>query len=186
MRDTERGRDIGRGRSRLHAGSPTWDSIPGLQVHAPGQRQALNRWATQGSPQFKLFEGGYRLHSLAPYFSWVPRFPFCFPLTLISQTSPFFFPLLGPFPSSPFFPSISWALNTYCIITNNIINGTPGWLSGWTSAFGPGRDPGVPGLSLTSGELPAWSLLLPLPVSLPLSLSLSLSLPPLSVSLMDK
>ena len=34
MRDTERererGRDTGGGRSRLHAGSPTWDSIPGL------------------------------------------------------------------------------------------------------------------------------------------------------------
>ena len=29
--DRERGRDTGRGRSRLHAGSPTWDSIPGLQ-----------------------------------------------------------------------------------------------------------------------------------------------------------
>ena len=27
MRDTERGRDIGRERSRLHAGSPMWDSI---------------------------------------------------------------------------------------------------------------------------------------------------------------
>ena len=27
----ERGRDIGRGRSRLHAGSLTWDSILGLQ-----------------------------------------------------------------------------------------------------------------------------------------------------------
>ena len=32
MRDTERGRDTGRGRSRLHAGSQTWDLIPGLQV----------------------------------------------------------------------------------------------------------------------------------------------------------
>ena len=31
MRDTERGRDTGRGTSRLHAGSPKWDSIPGLQ-----------------------------------------------------------------------------------------------------------------------------------------------------------
>ena len=30
----ERGRDTGRGRSRLHAGSPTWDSIQGLQDHA--------------------------------------------------------------------------------------------------------------------------------------------------------
>ncbi|KAM8962877.1 guanine deaminase isoform 4-T5 [Lycaon pictus] len=27
-RESERGRDTGRGRSRLHAGSPTWDSIP--------------------------------------------------------------------------------------------------------------------------------------------------------------
>ena len=36
----ERGRDKGGGRSRLHAGSPTWDSIPGLQYHALGQRQA--------------------------------------------------------------------------------------------------------------------------------------------------
>ena len=33
MRDTERGRDTGRGRSRLHAGSPMRDSIPG-----PGSR----------------------------------------------------------------------------------------------------------------------------------------------------
>ena len=32
MRHRERGRDAGRGRSRLHAGSPMWDSIPGLQI----------------------------------------------------------------------------------------------------------------------------------------------------------
>ena len=36
MRGAERGRDTGRERSRLHAGSPTWDSIAGLQDHAPG------------------------------------------------------------------------------------------------------------------------------------------------------
>ena len=35
MRDTEC-TDTGRGRSRLHAGSLTWDSIPGLQDHALG------------------------------------------------------------------------------------------------------------------------------------------------------
>ena len=42
MRDTgrERGRDIGRRRSRLHAGSLMWDSI--LEPLALGQRQALN------------------------------------------------------------------------------------------------------------------------------------------------
>ena len=42
-REREKGRDTGGGRSRLHAGSPIWDLIPGLQDHAPGQRQALNR-----------------------------------------------------------------------------------------------------------------------------------------------
>nr|XP_055162229.1 translation initiation factor IF-2-like isoform X1 [Nyctereutes procyonoides] len=46
MRDThthrERGRDAGRGRSRLHAGSPTWDSIPEPQDHAPSRREMLN------------------------------------------------------------------------------------------------------------------------------------------------
>ena len=35
-RERERGRDTGRGRSRLHAGSPTQDSILGLQDHALG------------------------------------------------------------------------------------------------------------------------------------------------------
>ena len=47
MTDTERGRDPGRGRSRLPAGSSMQDSIPGPQGHAPSRRQALNRRATQ-------------------------------------------------------------------------------------------------------------------------------------------
>ena len=34
MRDPERGRDTSRGRRRLPAGSPMWDSIPGPQDHA--------------------------------------------------------------------------------------------------------------------------------------------------------
>ena len=34
---------LGGERSRLHAGSPMWDSILGLQDHTLGQRQALNR-----------------------------------------------------------------------------------------------------------------------------------------------
>ena len=51
MRDTERerGRDAGRGRSRLPAGSSTWDLIPGSQGHALGWRQSLNHWASQAS-----------------------------------------------------------------------------------------------------------------------------------------
>ena len=48
MRDTEKERErerereaetTGRGKSRLHAVSPTWVSIPGLQDHTPGHRQ---------------------------------------------------------------------------------------------------------------------------------------------------
>ena len=41
-RHTERGRDTGRGRSRLPEGSPIWDSIPGHQDHDLSQRQTLN------------------------------------------------------------------------------------------------------------------------------------------------
>ena len=36
---THRGRDTGRGRNRLHAGSPTWDSILGLQDQVLGCRR---------------------------------------------------------------------------------------------------------------------------------------------------
>ena len=42
----------------------------------------------------------------------------------------------------------------------------------FSAACSPGRDPGDPGSSPTSGSLSVWCLLLPLPVSLPLSLCL--------------
>ena len=44
MRDTEsvRGRDTGRGRSRLHTGSLMQNSIPGLQDHTLGPKAVLN------------------------------------------------------------------------------------------------------------------------------------------------
>ena len=64
MRDTQGGRHTGRGRSRLQAGSPTWDSILGLQGHDLGQRHALNHWATQESPSWLLL-----LHLLAIFSS---------------------------------------------------------------------------------------------------------------------
>ena len=41
-RHTERGRDIGRGRNRLHAGSPLWDLILRLWDHTLRPRQTLN------------------------------------------------------------------------------------------------------------------------------------------------
>ena len=45
MRDTERetGRDIGRGRSRLPARNPMWDSIPDPGITL-SQKQMLNHW----------------------------------------------------------------------------------------------------------------------------------------------
>ena len=51
MRGTERkrSRGTGRERNRLHARSPMWDSIPGLQDHALGGRQAPNHQVTEGS-----------------------------------------------------------------------------------------------------------------------------------------
>ena len=56
-RHTERGRNIGKGESRLHAGSPMWDSIPGLRDHALNQRQTLNRWATEASQEIIFLWG---------------------------------------------------------------------------------------------------------------------------------
>ena len=52
---TQREREKGRQRHRQRekqapcTGTPMWDSIPGLQDRALGQRQALNCCATQGS-----------------------------------------------------------------------------------------------------------------------------------------
>ena len=40
MRDRKRGRDTGRGRSRLCAGSLMWDSILGLQDHTLAEGSA--------------------------------------------------------------------------------------------------------------------------------------------------
>ena len=48
-RGRERSRDLGRGRSRLPAGNPMRDSIPGPQDHNLSPRQTLNHWATQVS-----------------------------------------------------------------------------------------------------------------------------------------
>ena len=54
--ERERGRHTSQGRSRLHAGSPIWDSIQGLQDRSLDQRQMPNRWATRASlPYLLLF-----------------------------------------------------------------------------------------------------------------------------------
>ena len=48
-RERERQRHRQREKQAPCTGSPKWDSIPGLQDRALGQRQAPNRCATQGS-----------------------------------------------------------------------------------------------------------------------------------------
>ena len=60
----ERCRDTGRGRSRLHAGTPMLDLIPGPQDHALGWRQVLNRWVIQGSPMKPILY----LEDLKPFY----------------------------------------------------------------------------------------------------------------------
>ena len=52
-RERERQRHRQREKQAPCSGSPTWDSILGLQDRALGQRQALNRCATQGSLTFR-------------------------------------------------------------------------------------------------------------------------------------
>lgn len=56
MRDTKRGRDIVRGRSRFPVGRLMWDLIPGPQDHDPSQRQMLNQRATQVPPTYGYSE----------------------------------------------------------------------------------------------------------------------------------
>ena len=54
QRERERQRHRQREKQAPYTGSLTWDSVPGLQDRALGQRQALNRCTTQGS-RYDLF-----------------------------------------------------------------------------------------------------------------------------------
>ena len=57
MKDRKSVRDTGRGRrSRLHARTLMWDSIPGIQDHVLSQRQMYNHWATRASLDLGLKE----------------------------------------------------------------------------------------------------------------------------------
>ena len=64
MIERERGRDPGRGRSRLHAGSPTWGSIPGPGVTpwAEGGAKLLSAWTSQDLSTCRVVS----FHSLGP------------------------------------------------------------------------------------------------------------------------
>ena len=83
------------------------------------------------------------------------------PLSVFSLPPPWFLLLFSEKLVSAF-NSLLWRLEIWHW-------GMPGWLSGWASAFGSRHDPGIE----TYIGLPAWSLLLLLPVSLPISLCVS-------------
>ena len=60
-RHTERGRNIGRERSRIPTGSLMQDLIPGTWDHVLNQRQMLNQWATQVPLQPSFFAAFFSL-----------------------------------------------------------------------------------------------------------------------------
>ena len=59
-RHRKRGRDTGRGRSRLPEGSLMWDLVLQPWDHHLCQKQILNHWATQASQQDALLTSGLR------------------------------------------------------------------------------------------------------------------------------
>ena len=65
MRHTERGRDVGRGRSRLLAGSPTRDLIPGLQVDPQTEITPLDKGRRSNAepPRCPYFSVSYHTQS---------------------------------------------------------------------------------------------------------------------------
>ena len=72
-RERERQRHRQREKQAPCTGSPTWDSIPGLQDHALGQRQALNRCATQRSLKDLLLSQTQTVHIGPPVNSKLPQ-----------------------------------------------------------------------------------------------------------------
>ena len=57
MREKERESETGRGRSRLHAGSPMWDLIPGLPGSHPGPK-AGSKLLSHPGPVVPIFDVG--------------------------------------------------------------------------------------------------------------------------------
>ena len=80
-RERERQRHRQREKQAPCTGSPTWDSIPGLQDRALGQRQAPNRCATQGSLQCLFSRGEYIVTHFAILQLSLVEFPLyaCYP-----------------------------------------------------------------------------------------------------------
>ena len=69
----------------------------------------------------------------------------------------------------------NWNYLIYHIDFKDVATGIPGWFSGLAPAFGPGRDPGDPGSSPTSGSVVGSRCMEPASPSAYVSASLSLS-----------
>ena len=70
MRDTERGRDIGRRRSRIPVGSPMWDSIPGLcPGSGPEPKADTQPLSHPGVPGFVILNMILNFSASVPWFS---------------------------------------------------------------------------------------------------------------------
>ena len=76
----ENGRDIGRGRSRLPAGSPMWGLDPRTPASCPGRRQVLNHGATQ--VPLKMLFGKIQVHTLCTNREKSTRNPYVLPSLL--------------------------------------------------------------------------------------------------------
>ena len=147
-RESERQRHRQREKQAPCTGSPMWDSIPGLQDRALGQRQAPNHCTTQGS-QNHLFSD----------------------CDCICQCDSF---RTFSHEQDRLFEDIYTSKNGSFYLTNYLFQGC---LGGTAVGCLPSAQVVIPGSGIKSCiGFPSRSLLLPLPVSLPLSLSLSLSL----------
>ena len=73
-RERERQRHRQREKQAPCTGSPTWDSIPGLQDHALGQRQAAKPLRHPGIPEFVLVKASLLTQTLPnPFQFYLPN-----------------------------------------------------------------------------------------------------------------
>ena len=121
-RHTERGSDTGRGRSRLHAGSPMQDSIPGPRGDVLSWRQTLNCWATQA------FQSVLFLNNVPCWSSWAsPNTLFCH--LLLSHFLRFI--RVDSSCCGPSFQAAALGISALASMTWEEVLGTSWWLRAW-------------------------------------------------------
>ena len=79
-RHTERGRDIGKGRSRLPVRNLMWDSILGPQDHDLSRRKTLSHWAIRCPMRRAYLESVLIVNTLS-----FPNYNILFPIIIFSK-----------------------------------------------------------------------------------------------------